>query len=102
MWYERSFSYQKKAKNPRISVLWCGELSLTRLAQRYETWRACRRIYTFQLRSYRSIKDGENSVVVEVDNTRRLEGVPSIHTDWWNYGGITRGVKLIEVPDTVH
>jgi len=46
------------------------------------------------------LKDGENSLVVEVDNTRRLEGVPSIHTDWWNYGGITRSVKLIEVPET--
>ena len=45
------------------------------------------------------LKDGENSVVVEVDNTRRPEGVPSVHTDWWNYGGLTRGVKLIEVPE---
>jgi beta-glucuronidase len=23
-----------------------------------------------------------------------------VHTDWWNYGGLTRGVKLIEVPET--
>jgi beta-glucuronidase len=35
-----------------------------------------------------------------VDSTRRPEGVPSIHTDWWNYGGITRSVKLIELPET--
>ena len=46
------------------------------------------------------VTNGDNSVVVEVDNTRLREGVPGIHTDWWNYGGLTRGVKLIEVPET--
>lgn len=47
------------------------------------------------------IKAGENSVVVKVDNKRLLEGVPTIITDWWNYGGITRGVNLIETPATL-
>jgi beta-glucuronidase len=46
------------------------------------------------------IADGENSVVVEVDNTRRADGVPALRTDWWNYGGLTRSVELIEVPET--
>lgn len=46
------------------------------------------------------IKSGENSVVVKVDNKRMLEGVPTINTDWWNYGGITRQVNLIETPAT--
>jgi len=44
------------------------------------------------------IKSGENSIVVKVDNKRMLEGVPTINTDWWNYGGITRQVNLIETP----
>lgn len=39
-----------------------------------------------------------NSLVVKVDNKRLKEGVPTLNTDWWNYGGITRDVKLIEVP----
>jgi beta-glucuronidase len=46
------------------------------------------------------VKAGENSVVVKVDNKRLLEGVPTINTDWWNYGGITRQVSLIETPAT--
>jgi len=36
--------------------------------------------------------------VVEVDNTRHADGVPALKTDWWNYGGLTRSVKLVEVP----
>ncbi len=47
------------------------------------------------------IKAGENSVVVKVDNKRMLDGVPTINTDWWNYGGITRQVTLIETPATL-
>jgi len=46
------------------------------------------------------IKSGENSIVVKVDNKRLPEGVPTINTDWWNYGGIIRQVNLIETPGT--
>ena len=46
------------------------------------------------------LKQGENSVIVKVDNKRRLEGVPTVNSDWWNYGGITRSVNLVEVPAT--
>ena len=44
--------------------------------------------------------DGENSIVVKVDNTRRLDGAPTVNTDWWNHGGITRSVHLLEMPPT--
>jgi beta-glucuronidase len=46
------------------------------------------------------LRSGENSIVVKVDNKRILEGVPTINTDWWNYGGITRQVNVIETPAT--
>jgi len=41
-----------------------------------------------------------NFVIVKVDNTRGLEKVPTINTDWWNYGGLTRDVKIVEVAGT--
>jgi beta-glucuronidase len=47
------------------------------------------------------LKAGENSVVVKVDNKRIPEGVPTLNTDWWNYGGITRQVNMIETPATL-
>ena len=100
MWYQRSFSYQKKA-NKRVFLYFGAVNYLSRV------WLNGTKLgehvggYTpFNFEVTDQIKDGDNSVVVEVDNTRRLEGVPSIHTDWWNYGGITRSVKLIEVPET--
>lgn len=46
------------------------------------------------------LKAGENSVVVKVDNKRNFDAVPTVNSDWWNYGGITRQVTLIETPGT--
>ena len=43
---------------------------------------------------------GDNSLVVRVDNRRLAEGVPTLNTDWWNYGGLTREVCLVTVPET--
>lgn len=45
------------------------------------------------------VRDGENFVVVEVNNTRRADGIPSLNTDWWNYGGIERDVVLVNAPE---
>ncbi|MEO6520584.1 MAG: glycoside hydrolase family 2 TIM barrel-domain containing protein [Mucilaginibacter sp.] len=44
------------------------------------------------------LKEKGNFLVVKVDNKRYADEVPTLNTDWWNYGGITRDVKLIEVP----
>lgn len=44
------------------------------------------------------VRPGSNSLVVKVDNKRHAEDVPTVNYDWWNYGGITRDVQLIEVP----
>ena len=43
------------------------------------------------------LKEGDNFVIVKVDNKRRAENVPTLIFDWWNYGGITRDVLLIDV-----
>ena len=45
-------------------------------------------------------KDKNNSLVVRVNNKRHVEGVPTVNTDWWNYGGLTRDVLLVETPAT--
>ena len=44
------------------------------------------------------LKEGENNVIVKVDNKRHAQDVPTLIFDWWNYGGITRDVKLVKVP----
>jgi beta-glucuronidase len=41
-----------------------------------------------------------NAITVAVDNTHTPQTVPEVAYDWWNYGGITRPVWLVEVPRT--
>jgi len=53
----------------------------------------------FDFEITQQLRAGRNSLVVKVDNKRHADGVPTLNTDWWNYGGITRSVRLIEVPD---
>ncbi len=46
------------------------------------------------------VRERGNSLVVKVDNKRRRDAVPTLNTDWWNYGGLTRSVALVEAPET--
>ncbi|MRW93312.1 beta-glucuronidase [Duganella sp. FT80W] len=46
------------------------------------------------------LQAGENTLVVKADNTRHQDDIPTVNTDWWNYGGITRDVLLAETPDS--
>jgi beta-glucuronidase len=47
-----------------------------------------------------SIKSGSNFVIVAADNKRSPDGIPASDYDWWDYGGITRDVDLLELPET--
>lgn len=53
----------------------------------------------FQFDVTNNLKAGENSIVLKVDNIRKQDEIPTVNTDWWNYGGITRDVFLAEFPE---
>src|ERR1700739_2016614 len=44
----------------------------------------------FDCEATRALHDGHNFAVIAVDDTRLPDGVASVRTGWWNYGGITR------------
>ena len=46
------------------------------------------------------LRTKDNFLVVMANDTRQREAVPTLNTDWWNYGGITRSVSLLETPAT--
>ena len=46
------------------------------------------------------LREGENTLIVKVDNKRHADHVPTQIFDWWNYGGITRDVLLVSVAPT--
>ncbi|MCF7220819.1 glycoside hydrolase family 2 protein [Marilutibacter chinensis] len=52
----------------------------------------------FQFELTGKLKQGANRLLVHVDNRRRRDSVPAMGFDWFNYGGLTRSVRLVEVP----
>jgi beta-glucuronidase len=46
------------------------------------------------------VRKGDNQVTIAVDSTASAASVPPPVTDWENYGGITRDVRLIATPET--
>lgn len=54
----------------------------------------------FQFEITKKVKEGGNALIVKVDNRRLKNGLPGLGYDWFNYGGITREVNLIETADT--
>jgi len=54
----------------------------------------------FQFDISAGVKEGQNAIVVKVDNQRKSDGIPGVGYDWFNYGGITRNVNLVETSHT--
>ncbi len=52
----------------------------------------------FQFDVTGQVEDGDNFIVVKADNRRERDNIPTVNTDWWNYGGITRSVRLLDLP----
>jgi beta-glucuronidase len=53
----------------------------------------------FQFEITDKLIQGDNSLIVMVNNKRHADGLPGNGYDWFNYGGITRDVMLIETAD---
>ena len=54
--------------------------------------------FTFEVTGI--FREDGNRLVVAADSTRTEQSVPPPVTDWETYGGITRSVRLIELPET--
>ena len=50
----------------------------------------------FQFEITNNAIEGENSLIVKANSQRKKDGLPGTGYDWFNYGGITRDVNLVE------
>lgn len=99
LWHQRNFSYHKRAGVRTFLYFGAANYFARVWLNGKKLGEHVGGFTPFDFDATVQLDDGDNSVVVEVDNTRHAEGVPALKTDFWNYGGLTRGVKLVEVPD---
>ena len=100
VWYKKSFNYNIK-NNTRLYVYF-GAVNYDAIVyiNGEKLGEHVGGFTPFNFEITNKVKNGENFIIVKVDNNRLRDGVPTLNTDWWNYGGITRDVDLIEVPET--
>ncbi len=100
IWYEKTFS-RAKHEHTRVFAHFGAVNYRARIYCNGELLGEHEGGYTpFDFEITRLLHDGDNFLVVEASNQRRDNGIPSLQTDWWNYGGITRDVMLVETPET--
>ena len=100
IWYKKSFDFTKSKIQNRVflyfeAVNYQADVYLN--GNKLGTHVGGFTPFNFEITDI--VKKENNFLVVKVDNKRKREGVPTLNTDWWNYGGITRDVKLIETPE---
>jgi len=99
IWYRKKFEYKKSVSSNRVFLHFGAVNYYTKVFLNGEKLGEHTGGFTpIQFEVTDLLKD-ENSVVLYVNNNRVPEGVPTVNTDWFNYGGITRDVTLIETSD---
>jgi beta-glucuronidase len=99
IWYRKTFDFEPKIKNSRVFVYVGAANYITtytfngkRLGQHEGGFTP----FSFEVTDL--VKEKDNFLIMGVSNRRENDYIPSKVTDWYNHGGITRDVYLVEVP----
>ncbi|WP_321332558.1 glycoside hydrolase family 2 TIM barrel-domain containing protein [uncultured Bacteroides sp.] len=99
VWYKKDFKYTKKT-GTRLYLYFGAVNYLANVYLNGEALGSHEGGFTsFHFDITDKVKEGDNFVILRVNNERKPEGVPTVNSDWWNYGGITRDVLLVETPE---
>ncbi|ADY53181.1 Beta-glucuronidase [Pseudopedobacter saltans DSM 12145] len=101
VWYKKSFDYKKSDTNNKLyvyfgAVSYRADVYLN--GKKLGMHKGAFSPFNFEIPSS-LLKEKDNFLVVKVDNRRYADEIPTLNTDWWNYGGIIRDVSLVEVPN---
>lgn len=101
VWFKRSFDYVKQRDSNRMfvhfgAVNYQADVYLN--GKKLGSHTGGFTPFSFEVTQV--LRATGNFLVVKVDNRRHKDAIPTVNTDWWNYGGITREVSLIEEPAT--
>jgi beta-glucuronidase len=100
VWYKRSFDVELPEENENVFLYFAA------VNYRADVYLNGKKLgmhlggftpFNFEIPSG-ALKSKDNFLVVKVDNKRFKDEIPTLNTDWWNYGGITRDVNLVFVP----
>ncbi len=101
IWYRKTFDKSDLKKNTRYFI-YIGaanyKTTVTFNGKVLGTHEGGFTPFTYEITEL--IKEKDNFLIIGVNNSRETDYIPAKVTDWFNHGGITRDVKLIELPET--
>ena len=100
VWYKRSFCHAKTPKRRVFLHFGAANYIANVYLNGEELGRHEGGFTPFDFEITDRLQPQESFLILRVNNRREKEFVPTMNTDWWNYGGITRPVTLVEVPET--
>jgi beta-glucuronidase len=100
VWYKRSFDYTKSPRERVFVHFGAANYKAFVYLNGEEIGQHEGGFTPFDFEITNKVRAKDNFLVVRVDDTRRSDQVPTLNTDWWNYGGITRPVSLVALPES--
>lgn len=100
IWYKKSFDYRKTPETRLFVHFGAANYVADVYLNGEKVGRHEGGFTPFNFEVTERVRERGNFLIVKVDNKRRRDAVPTLNTDWWNYGGLTRQVTLVETPAT--
>jgi beta-glucuronidase len=100
VWYKRTFDYRYSVAERTFLYFGAANYDASIYLNGERIGRHVGGHTPFNFETTGLLKNGENLLVVSVDNTHADHDIPTPMTDWMNYGGLTRSVKLVYTPRT--
>ncbi|WP_161599492.1 glycoside hydrolase family 2 protein [Hymenobacter nivis] len=100
IWYKKSFTFRKTAGKRQFLYFGAANYEAKVYLNGEKLGEHTGGFTPFNFEVTAALKEGENFVIVKVDNTRHRTDIPTNNSDWWNFGGLTRSVQLVETPET--
>jgi len=100
MWYQRNFPAPSDRKGRSFLRFGAANYSTVVYLNGSPVGRHEGGFTPFAFEVSKLLRDGDNQITVGVDSQATDATVPPPVTDWENYGGVTRSIRLISTPDT--
>ena len=99
IWYQRDFDYEPREHHRAFFHIGAANYKAILWVNGRQVCEHEGGFTPFDCEVTKLLHAGMNFAVVAVDDTRQADGVPTTNTDWFNYGGLTRDVALVDVPE---
>ena len=100
IWYRKTFDYTKKPNTRVFAYFGAANYIADAWLNRKSLGQHEGGFTPFNFEVTEKLKGKGNYLVVKVNSRREKDYIPTLDFDWFNYGGLTRSVYLLEVPET--